>query len=814
VLEFTGLFTLFKIKMYLILRRAGLLLLFCFTVAGYAQGQTAVTGYITDVSGMPVPFANVTIRNTHTGVSADADGYFRFADLAGQQYLDISAIGYQPASVLVSAAGQYRIVLSQRTEIIGDVVVEDTRARETGLSRIDPKLISKIPGTGISGVESSIKTLPGVSSNTELSTQYSVRGGSYDENLIYVNGAKVHRPVLVRNGQQEGLSIINPDLVESLSFSSGGFDASYGGKMSSVLDIKYRRPRQTGGGFDASLMGGSAFAFSGSPDKKLSHITGARYRNTSLLLSSLEEGGRYSPQFFDAQTYLTYKLSSSTELGLLGYAAYNKFGFSPVVRNTVFQRDGQPYSMTIYFNGQEKDSYQSGMLSANMSHSFSESSKLQLMLSHYSSSEKEEYDIDASYALGALQEDGGRRPAKKEDEFDVSGDVIASGSYLSHARNYMFFSSQSAAADYTYTQERIQLRAGVSADAQLWESSISEWLYVDSAGYSIPYSAGAISLNESKRGRADIQTGQAAAFMQLRYSLYLTNADITTVIGGRYLYSHLAGSYLLSPRGRINIKPRWKRDFLFRLSAGRYAQPPGIKEATHPDGSIAAKVPVQDSWHIVAGADHNLFLWGRPFKLVAEAYYKHLAAVIPYTVDNVRIQYRPGLLTSGYATGAEAKLNGEFVKGTESWVSLSLLNTREKNQDGDMQRRPNDRRVNFGMFFQDYFPGNENYKVNLTMYYGSALPVITPSGYGAIAMKEKPSYFRVDLGSSALIFPRKSKEKGRLLHSLWAGLEVFNLLDTYNTASYLWIKDVSGQYWPVPNYLTARRLNVTISGRF
>lgn len=795
-----------------------ILLFFCTLSSVIAARKITLSGTVIDKNNSPVPFANVIAAAIGKGTSTDNAGKYSLTiESEAPVAVTVTFTGYKTLTRTVNESGTFNFVMEEESTELGQVEVTNKREREESQMRLNPKLLERMPGTSLGGIETSIKTQPGVSSGSELSSQYNVRGGNYDENLIYINGFMVQRPMLVRSGQQEGLSFVNPDLTQSLNFSSGGFGAEYGDKMSSVLDISYKKPRETHGGVDANFLGANAHFGGCSKSGKLTHISGIRYRNTSLLLKSLEETGTYRPIFVDMQSYLTYQFTDKLEGSAFIYGSSNSYRFNPDVRESTFSENGQFYRMNIYFDGSEYDSYQTGMQAINLNYIFSSKLRGNIGYGHYSSNEKEQFDIDASYNLSQIQPDMGDNNKFNKDSLSDTGELIAAGNYLSHARNYMFIQTNSVISELTYTKDRFQLKTGAVLQADAIDNQQTEWLYIDSAGHSQPYSESSITLNNYKKNDIQLRSQEASAYTQGRYRFYALGSEISTTAGIRYAYTSVIDDQILAPRGRISIRPDWKRDIIFRISGGLYHQTPRFKEMVEPDGSLNKDISSQKSAQIVAGADYNLRIWGRPFKLTYEAYYKHFFSIIPYSVDNVRIQYYPSQEAKGYARGMDFKLNGEFVPGTESWMSVSLLDTKEDVKDDGLGylRRPSDRRINMGLFFQDYFPGYDTYKMSITMYYGTAMPTIPPGrGRESLNTFTIPDYQRVDIAFTKQILPIKNKENKHRVKNLWAGIEIFNLLDKSNVISNLWITDIEGKQWPIPNYLTRRRINVTVSGRF
>lgn len=783
-----------------------------------AAKQILLTGSVRDQSNKPIPFANVTAVSLSAGTITDDGGAFDLSlDSDSAVEVTISFTGYKSQTRTVTQSQHIKIILAEVSTNLEQINVESKRDREVSQMRISPKLLDKMPGTSLNGVETSIKTQPGVSSSSELSSQYSVRGGNYDENLIYINGFMVQRPLLVRSGQQEGLSFVNPDLTESLSFSSGGFGAEYGDRMSSVLDISYKKPQVAQGGVDANFIGANAHYGSCSKSGKITHITGIRYRNTALLLNSLEESGTYRPIFVDAQSYLTYEINSRLQASAFIYGSSNSYRFSPADRLSTFTENGQFYRMNIYFDGYENDTYRTGFETVSLRYRFNKNLRSSIGYGHYSSNEKEHFDISAEYNLREKEPDTGKSDEINADNIKESGRLIAAGNYLSHARNTLFTESHTAIAEMAYIEERWQLKAGATVLSQNIDSKQNEWLYIDSAGFSQPYAESEIALNEYKHTKYSLYNTEISGYVQGQYRVYAIGSEISMNAGLRSAYTSSIDASLLAPRARVSIRPDWQKDILFRISGGLYHQTPHFKELIEPDGTVNTDISIQKSAQIVVGADYNLQIWGRPFKLTYEAYYKHFYNIIPYSVDNVRIQYFPSEEASGYARGMDIKLNGEFVPGTESWMSASLLDTKEDvlNDGLGYLRRPSDRRLNIGLFFQDYLPGNDYFKMSITMYYGTAIPTIPPGrNRESLNMFTIPDYQRVDIGFTKQILPLKNKNSSYKIKNLWAGVEIFNLLDKSNVISYLWITDIEGKQWPIPNYLTARRINISVSGRF
>jgi hypothetical protein len=694
------------------------------------------------------------------------------------------------------------------TREVPSVYVISHRDNDGSLTRINPKFIQSIPGVGMSNVETGIKTQPGVTSRNEFSSQYNVRGGNFDENLCYVNDIMIYRPILVRSGQQEGLSFINPDLVNSISFSSGGFEAQYGDRMSSVLDIKYRKPVAFAASASVSLIGETVHFEDASNDGRFTIIAGVRHKNNSMFLKKLDEQGNYKPSFTDIQTQMTYQLTKISQLGCMVYAAQNNYLFTPKDRSTTFGGQTNAYNLNVYFEGNEKNLTNSLMGAIWNQWTFNDKTNLKLTLSTFQSLESESYDILSQYYLNEMSSSTG---AMKQDS--VSN--LAAGSFFKHARNDLTANVISSSLIFNHEFGISTMTAGIDYEYMRINENISTWTYIDSAEYNMPYSDTAINLSQSVYNKIRFQNFETNGFIQNIWHWQLGD-DLLSFNGGlRSNFKSSNDQFTISPRLKLLYKPTWKKNISFHLAFGYYYQPPFFKEMLAVDGTFYPKTKDQESIHYVVGSDYFLKIWQRPFKLTSEAYFKDLKRIIPYTIDNVSLQYFPDKNAHGYATGVDMKLNGEFIKGTESWVSLSLMQTKEKIDGSDLgwQRRPTDQLVNLGMFIQDYLPGNNTYKMSLTMFFGTNIPSNPPvSTQLENAKVVLPAYRRVDVGFSKQIVAESNTEfKSKYyIKSIWAGIDILNLFDTYNTVSSYWIKDVKGNLYPIPNYLSGRMFSVKL----
>jgi len=802
-------------------------------IQGIAQENAILTGKITDPDDHPLVSVNISVSGTTTGTSSDEEGVYTLELLPNRSYsILFSMLGYEPHEVFITLKPDevrvLSIALTVSVEELREVQVTGERERTENFMQLDLKDLEMLPS--VSGdIESALKTLPGVSSNTELSSQYSVRGGNYDENLVYVNEIEIYRPFLVRSGQQEGLSFINSDMVAALQFSAGGFDATYGDKMSSVLDITYRQPQAFGGNISASLLGGSLHLEGISKNNRFTHATGIRYKSTRYLLNSFDTEGDYNPVFTDFQTYLTYDLSEKWEISFLGNYANNKYEFIPKDRRTSFGTITDAIQLFVLYDGQEVDRFTTWQAAFSAKYQPSENVRLSFIASTFNTSEEETLDIQGRYSLNALD---------KEIGSENLGDSIMNigiGRFIDHARNFLDATVISGTHKGSISNDNHQLKWGAGYRHEKINDRLNEWTFVDSAGFSIPYSDSRVMLADSKWSQNRLQSNRITAYIQDRYKLPFDSLDMSVMGGIRINYWDFNRQLLISPRLIITYWPAWKRDITLHFSAGYYYQPPFYKEIRDPQGDLNRDIKAQKSIHLLLGGELNFTAWERPFKFTTDIFYKRMTDLIPYKIDNVRINYAGTNMADGYAAGIDMKINGEFVAGVESWASLSFMQTRENiagdfyfNEEGARVEpgyypRPTDQLVNFGLFFQDYFPNNPTYKVHLTLLFGSGLPASSPYSDRYDKTFRMPSYRRVDLGFSKVIsntgYSGNSRKFFKAYESIWIGLEVFNLFDINNTISYLWVTTVNNlshvsQQYAVPNYLTSRRLNLTININF
>jgi len=837
-----------------LLKKIILFLFITSATSALAQETATIYGIITDDNKKPLDLVNVSIAGLPGGTMTNKIGYYELQVPANHEItVLISFVGYTTESFKIKLSANERRGVNKTIKTssikLPDLIVKDNAiSRTTNLIRIDPKTAAVMPSFS-GGIESLIKTMPGVSSNNELSSQYSVRGGNYDENLVYVNDIEIYKPFLIRSGQQEGLSFLNPDMVSSILFSAGGFEAKYGDKMSSVLDIQYKKPQKFKGSASGSLLGGSVHLEGVSKNKRFTYLLGIRQKSNSYLLKNMQTKGDYQTSFTDVQTLLTYDITSKLEVSVLGNYARNYYKVVPHDRETNFGTLNEALRLKIYFEGQEVDRFVNYLGALSFNYHPSNNLKIKFITSAFCSDESETYDILGQYWIGKLETDDSQNQSKEVVE--ASG----VGTFLNHARNYLDATVYNFEQRGSFTLPNNTLLWGIKYQHETINDKMREWSLIDSAGYALPYvpdSIGAIFPNNNNLYLKDVissdnnlSSNRYTGFVENVRSLDGERNRFILTLGIRGNYWDLNHEFLLSPRVGLSFKPSWENDILFRLSSGYYYQPPFYRELRDFQGNINTNLKAQSSIHFVAGSDWNFMAWSRPFKFVSEIYYKYLDNLIPYEVDNVRIRYFTNQIAKGYATGIDMKVNGEFVNGIESWASLSVMKTEEDikgdlyydyyNREGDKIiagfttdniavdstihhpgyiPRPTDQRINFGLFFQDYLPKNPSYKMHINLLFGSSLPFGPPNSPKYKHTMRIPPYRRVDIGFSKLIKGENSKlPHSSLLNyfkTIWLTAEVFNLLQVNNTVSYLWVTDVNNRQYAVPNYLTSRQLNIKL----
>ena len=801
-------------------------ILFCFIATGQENRKFVIKGKVTNISTNS-PLSNVNLTCNETGTITNKNGLYRLKlDIEKPVIIQIIAShqGYKNDTTFINLNEKNTIIkndiqLQEISTSLQEIDLTENKSRQIGVTKIDPKIINKLPGaTG--GIEPIIKLLPGVSSSNELSSQYSVRGGNYDENLIYVNGIEIYKPFLVRNGEQEGLSFINPNMISSIEFSSGGFQSKFGDKLSSVLDIKYKKPKTNSISIDASFLGVS-INMEGYKQKKtysLSYLIGARTRSNNFLFNSLDTKGDYKPLFKDLQAYITYQNNNypKWEFSLLNYYSQNKYEMIPQNRQSKFGTIQEALQLTIYFEGKEVDNYETILNAISSLYTPNNLLKLKFTSSFFQTKEQEFYDVLGEYWLQELDNNIGS---------DQLGEVTFNrgiGAYMNHARNVFNASVFNIYHDGTYVinSEGGSVEWGAKYQIENIDDEIKEWVMVDSAGYSIsPINNENLNVFEFRTGQSSIISNRISSYAQLSNSFEINSTSIFYTAGTRLNYWNFNNELFMSPRAMLSIKPTWEKDWVFNIACGSYNQSPFFKEYRNDTGELNNNIKSQKSLHYIINSDYQFKYLNRPFKFTAAIYYKKLWDIIPFEIDNLRLIYMNENNAQGYAAGMDLKIFGEFVPNVDSWISLSILKTQE-DIEGDGHGyipRPTDRRLNASIFFQDYFPSNPNYKMQLSLTYGTGLPFGPPNSERFEQISRIPSYKRLDIGFSRVIKKEGKATTSKFINhfkSIWGSVEVFNLIGIQNTSSYIWVSDAANNYYAVPNYLTGRLLNLKLNLKF
>ena len=812
------------------------LFLFFVTTGTLLAQNATIKGVILDESNVPLSGVNVTYNVS--GTLTDFNGYYLLEIPSNQDVtITFSHISNKNVQITVNLDPnedyEFNPVMKTDVEQIATVIIKGREnKRVEGITSITPETIRKIPGAN-AGVENLLKSLPGVSGNNELSTQYAVRGGNYDENLVYINEVEVYRPFLIRSGQQEGLSFVNTDLTYKVDFSAGGFQAKYGDKMSSVLDITYRKPVQFSASADLSLLGASVSAGGISKNGRLSSIVGLRYRDNSLFVNAKETETNYKPTFVDAQTYLSYKFTNKFELGFLGTISVNNYSYEPLTRQTNFGTLADPIALLIFYEGQEEDRYDTYFGALKATYVVSENYTAKFIVSIYQTQEQEYFDILAQYRLGEVNTNIG-----DEDLGEVEF-TEGIGSQLTHARNDLDALIINVEHKGNISIEDDNIEYGVKYTHEDIRDRIQEFEIIDSAGFSIRPIIGDFTNNQpydpftsplvpftSIRATNDVQINRISGYAQWSRRTTMGSNEVWLNAGVRVHNWTVSGEGItsntqtvFSPRAQVAVKPEWDMDMLFRLSGGLYHQPPFYRELRDSTGTVIPNVKAQQSVHIVFGNDYSFDLWGRPFTLNSEIYYKSLTDVNPYTIENVRIRYRAKNNAIAYAYGVDLRLAGEFVPGTESWVSIGFLKTKENIDNRGYIFRPTDQRLNFNVLFQDYVKVIPDLKLYLNLTYNTGLPGGSPSYADPYDFQTRlPDYKRVDIGVSyVLIDEKKLRNSGWLkpFKELSLGVEIFNIFDVQNSITNTFVRDIYTKVqYSIPNYLTPRVFNVRATMKF
>ena len=820
-----------------------------FTAAAQQVKSFSIRGIILDDNDLPISGVSISVLNKNIGVISNDSGYFNLKFSASQSVAIVfSHTGFNTLRKIISTKNRLDsliIHLEKNVTLLNDVVVKDERIRrEAGRIEINPDR-AVINPSPISGIESLLKVFVG--SNNELTSQYSVRGGSYDENLIYVNDFEVFRPYLIKSGQQEGLSFINPELTGNVKFYNGGFQSKYGDKMSSVLDITYRKPKQFSGSAYVGLLEQGLHVEGISDNKKFTYLFGVRNRSNKNLLSSQTTKGNYIPSSSDLQSLITWQCSKKWQLELFANFSTTKFELYPEEAKLTSSVFTPLYTtnigLDIYFQGQEKDAYQTNFIGFAATNQITKKLKLKWLINHFNNNESENVDITGQYLFGD------RDFNNSSSTYGSIVNPLGAGAYQNFSRNTLNINVWNASHKGTLDMGKQVLSWGSSYEYQTINDKINEWKYIDSAGYSLPYSTKDFNFSEVVKSKNDLNIFRVSGFVQDNIQFKDSN-DVTMQVGLRYNYNNLNNELFFTPRAGLSYKPKhWKKDVIIKMAAGLYYQPPFYREMRKSDGSLNEDLKAQKSWQLSSGFDYNFKLNNRPARLSTELYYKGMWDVDAYDINNVSLQYFGTNAAKAYATGIETRLYTELVKDAESWVSFGLMKTMEnldnyyyykyynkekqeinssstdkvvadstKNNVGWV-RRPTDRRLTLGLFLQDYLTTNKNFKIYFNTLYGSNMPSNIPDNpkYRNALIIEP--YIRVDVGFSALLLdketgPHRSHSPFRNFESIWASLEVFNLIDRQNTISYMMIKDFQNNTFAMPNRLTPRMLNLKLMVRW
>ena len=782
-----------------------LLCLLC--VAATAQTFT-LQGKVTDSNNNPVELATVAVvkqgKVAMTNLKGEYSIQLHSADSVVVRY---SMVGYKTKTrVLRKPRGKQTLLIQLFDDNqIGEVTVVGQK-RQTGTTeQLEVKNAQNTPSATGNAVEELIQQQAGVSTHSELSSQYNVRGGSFDENSVYINGVEIYRPFLVRSGQQEGLSIINPDMVKSIGFSTGGFEAKYGDKMSSALDINYKQPDRFEAKATASMLGASAYV--GVSNKKFSWSNGLRYKTNRYLLGSLQTKGEYDPSFLDYQTYLTFKPNKRWSLEFMGDISENHYNFTPSDRETNFGTMENVKSFKVYFDGTEKDLFRTYFGTFTIARHFTDRTTLSLIGSAYSTNEQEKYTIQGQYWLTQTE----------------TSENLGVGTYMEHARNYLKANVKSLKLALAHKAKRHEVLAGITYKWEHVDEYSKEYEMRDSSGYNIPHTGEDMKMVYSLKAHNTLDANRFEGYIQDTYK-FMSRGEhtfFTLNYGLRFSHWSFNRETIISPRLSLSIVPPFNSNVTFRFAAGLYYQAPFFKElrdTTTVDGTTYAtlnrKIKSQRSIHFIAAYDYKFKMNDRPFKFTAEAYYKALGNIVPYSVNNVKVVYDASRQCSGHAMGLDMKLYGEFVPGTDSWISFSLMDTRI-NLNGKSVPLPTDQRYSFNLYFTDYFPGSDKWRMSLKLAFADGLPFGPPHRDLSTMQFRAPAYKRADIGMSYRLFDReKSEKKKSVVKNVWLGVDCLNLFGINNVNSYYWITDVTNQQYAIPNYLTGRQINARLSVEF
>lgn len=782
----------------------------CLLVTVTASAQTfTLQGRVTDENNDPIEFASVSClkqgKMTMTSLKGEYSMQLHSADSV---VIKFSMIGYKAKTrVLRRPRGKQtlQIVLHSDENQLGEVTVTGKKIETGQMEDISKDHLKSLPSASGNAVEELIQSQAGVSTHSELSSQYNVRGGSFDENSVYIDNVEIYRPFLVRSGQQEGISVINPDMVEKISFSTGGYEARYGDKMSSALNIKYRKPKKFEATASASMLGASAFI--GVSNKKVSWSNGFRYKTTKHLLGSMDTKGEYSPTFIDYQTYLTYTPNKRWEIKLLGNISDNHYNFTPEDRETKFGTMENVKAFQVYFDGQEKDVFRTFFGAVGITRNFGEKTSLSLIASAFNTREQEKYDIQGQYWLTQTE----------------TSENLGVGTYFQHARNYLKAHVESAKLLFKTKYKKHDIEGAFTFKKEKITENSVEYEMRDSSNYSVPHTGKDLYMIYSMRAKNVLDANRIEAYVQDAFRFTSNNEKTlyTLNYGVRLSHWSYTKETIVSPRVSLGIIPAFNENITMRFATGLYYQAPFFKElrdTTTQNGityaSLNSKAKSQRSIHFIAGFDYRFRMNNRSFKFTAEAYYKTLGNLVPYSVNNVKVVYYGSNESSGHAAGIDLKLYGEFVPGTDSWLSLSLMNTSMK-LNGKSIPLPTDQRYAINLFFTDYFPGTDRWKMSLKLALADGLPFSAPHQELESNVFRAPAYKRADIGLSYRLLNNEGKQRKHIqLRNVWLGAECLNLFGINNVNSYYWITDVTGGQYAVPNYLTGRQINFRVTVDF
>ncbi len=820
------------------IRKIVLLFLLLVTAGGmvslHAAKSVRVFGYVVDSDNRGVELANVYVEeNTTIGTTTNQNGYYElFVELPDTVTLVYSMIGYETIRQQLYTTRDVigiNVELPTNEELLNEITVRAIQRQTNTMDRVDIGAARLMPDATGGGIENLLITFAGVRQNNEMSSQYNVRGGSFDENSVYVNGIEVHRPLLIRSGQQEGLSFVNTDMVENVDFSAGGFDAKYGDKMSSVLDIRYKRPTRLESRLNMSLLGASAYVGWGNGTQSQMHSI--RYKTSRYLLGALETAGNYKPNFIDYQTQMTWNLGDEArrrkawEITLLGNFSQNSYEFVPDSVSSSFGTMQQALNKTIWYEGQEKDMFRTAFVALSATHQLRKNIRLGFDLSGFYTHEQETFDISSEYVLSEKPADGSSSNSSHGETINgnvPSGSVLGTGKFHEHARNTLQAGMLTLAHKGEWKKGENTLQWGVSGQVEMIHDRINEWEWRDSMGYSLPNLSQEMALYYALKGTSHMINGRIQAYAQDTYRWTTAQGDVLLTAGMRLNWWSYTNEVLPSPRLSVVWMPGWKRDFTFRVVTGLYYQAPFYKELRQvlaDEGGVNRihlndRLRAQRSWQLVLGTDYYFRAWGRPFKFTAEAYGKLIDRMESYTVDNVRVRYSGINDSEGYTIGLDLKLMGELVPGADSWISFSTMRSRMRFVDDTHHLgwipTPQEQRYNLTIYFQDYVPRFPQYKIHLKFIWSEGLPFGYPRREDMRYLGHMSDYRRIDIGATRTFSAATDKwmKKSKHVDSWSIQLDIFNLIGWKNVNSYYWVTAANGMQWASPNYLTGRMINV------